>query len=86
MAGPVLQHMVSVHFAANLERFYRNRRGGPVLWTHTPKGLGTFIIHRPPDELVFQIPYFPPIESPDEFTPEVCARHIGNASVTGPST
>lgn len=78
MAGPVLQHMVSVHFAANLERFYRNRRG-PVLWTHTPKGLGTFIIHRPPDELVFQIPYFPPIESPDEFTPEVCARHIGNA-------
>ena len=78
MTGPVLQHMVSVHFAADLERFYRNRRG-PVLWTHTPKGLGTFIVHRPPDDLVFQLPYFPPIQSLEDFPPEVCRRHIVNA-------
>lgn len=78
MTGPVLQHMVSVHFAADLQRFYRNRRG-PVMWTHTPKGLGTIIVHRPPEHLVFQIPYSPPFQTLEDFPAEVCRRHILDA-------
>ena len=47
MEGPVLQNMISVHFSADLDNFRRNRRG-PVMWTHTAKGLGAAIVHRPP--------------------------------------
>lgn len=78
MAGPVLQNVVSVLFSADLEAFRRNRRG-PVMWTHTAKGLGATIVHRPPDDLVFQIPYFPPFESVDDFPMATCRRHIADA-------
>jgi 2-polyprenyl-6-methoxyphenol hydroxylase-like FAD-dependent oxidoreductase len=76
--GPLLQHMVSIHFAADLDAFVRHRRG-PVVWTHTTKGIGTFIMHRPPDDLVFQIPYFPPVQSLADFPADVCRRHIIDA-------
>lgn len=78
MDGPVLQHVVSVHFSANLERYLRNRRG-PVIWTHTARGLGTFIVHRPPTDLVFQIPYFPPFQRLSDFSASVCRDHIVDA-------
>lgn len=78
LSGPVLQHVVSVHFSADLERFCCNRRG-PVLWTHTSKGLGTIIIHRSPEDLVFQIPYFPPLQTLADYPPQVCKRLIRNA-------
>lgn len=78
MDGPVLQHMVSVHFAADLDAFLRHRRG-PVIWTHTAKGLGTIIVHRPPQDLVFQIPYFPPFESLDDFPAAVCRDRMLDA-------
>lgn len=78
MDGPVLQHMVSVHFSADLDRYLWWRRG-PVIWTHTPKGPGTIIVHRPPEDLVFQIPYFPPYQSLDDFTDQRCRNRILDA-------
>ncbi|GAB2999480.1 FAD-dependent monooxygenase [Mycobacterium bourgelatii] len=78
MDGPVLQHMVSVHFSADLERFRHSRRG-PVILTYTAKGLGAVMVHRQPQDLVFQIPYFPPVESLDDFPAAVCRRHILDA-------
>jgi 2-polyprenyl-6-methoxyphenol hydroxylase-like FAD-dependent oxidoreductase len=78
MAGPILQNVVSVLFSADLEVFRRHRRG-PVMWTHTAKGVGATIVHRPPDDLVFQIPYFPPFESVADFPAAVCRRHIVDA-------
>ncbi len=78
MEGPVLQHMISVHFSADLEHFRRHRRG-PVIWTHTAKGLGAVIVHRSPQDLVFQIPYFPPFESLDDFPAAVCRSRIVDA-------
>jgi 2-polyprenyl-6-methoxyphenol hydroxylase-like FAD-dependent oxidoreductase len=78
MEGPVLQNMISVHFSADLEAFRRHRRG-PVMWTHTPKGLGATIVHRPPDDLVFQIPYFPPFESVEDFPAAICRSYIVDA-------
>jgi FAD binding domain len=70
--------LISVHFSADLEAFRRHRRG-PVMWTHTAKGLGGLIVHRPPQDLVFQIPYFPPFESLDDFPAAICRRHIVDA-------
>jgi 2,4-dichlorophenol 6-monooxygenase len=78
MEGPILQNMISVHFSADLEAFRRHRRG-PVMWTHTAKGLGATIVHRPPEDLVIQIPYFPPFESVEDFPAAICRRHIVDA-------
>jgi 2-polyprenyl-6-methoxyphenol hydroxylase-like FAD-dependent oxidoreductase len=78
MEGPILQNVVSVLFSADLEAFRRHRRG-PVMWTHTAKGLGATIVHRPPEDLVFQIPYFPPFESVEDFPAAICRRHIVDA-------
>nr|WP_313776647.1 FAD-dependent monooxygenase [Mycobacterium sp.] len=83
--GPVLQHMISVHFSCELEPFRRNRRG-PVIWTHNPRGVGTIIVQRPPDDLVFQTPHFPPVQSLLDFTARMY-RHrileaIGDRSVS----
>ena len=78
MGGPVLQHMLSVHLAADLDAFLRHRRG-PVISTHTAKGLGAFIVHRAPQDLVFQIPYFPPFETLGDVPAAVCRDHIHDA-------
>ncbi|MEE6179352.1 FAD-dependent monooxygenase [Mycobacterium sp. 050134] len=78
MQGPTLQNMISVHFSADLEKFRRGRRG-PVMWTHSRKGVGALIVHRPPQDLVFQIPYFPPAESLEDFGVAVCRDHIHDA-------
>ena len=40
MRGPVLQHVISVHFSADLRPYLWSRRA-PVIWTCTPRGLGT---------------------------------------------
>ena len=78
MDGPVLQHILGVHLAADLDAFVRHRRG-PVIWTHTAKGLGAFIVHRAPQDLVFQIPYFPPFETLGDVPAAVCRDHIHDA-------
>ncbi|WP_186273321.1 FAD-dependent monooxygenase [Mycobacterium kubicae] len=78
MEGPLLQNVISVLFSADLEAFRRHRRG-PVMWTHTAKGVGATIVHRPPEDLVFQIPYFPPFESVEDFPVAICRRHIVDA-------
>ena len=78
MEGPVLQHVISVHFSADLEQFRYHRRG-PVIWTYSKKGFGVLIIHRSPQDLVFHIPYFPPLESPADFPASVCRDHILDA-------
>ena len=37
-------------------RAFRHHRRGPVIWTHTAKGLGAFIVHRAPQDLYFRSP------------------------------
>ncbi|MUL67140.1 hypothetical protein BOO86_21885 [Mycobacterium sp. CBMA 234] len=78
MSGPVLQHLISVHCRVDLRRYLWSRRA-PVIWTHSPRGVGTFIVHRAPDDLVFQIPYFPPAQQVTDFTPRRCERLIRSA-------
>ena len=58
MRGPVLQaDVISVHFGADLRPYLWSRRA-PVIWTFTPRGLGTIIVHSSPGDFVFQIPDF----------------------------
>ena len=78
MPGPVLQHVISVHFSADLRRYLWSRRG-PVIFTFTPGGIGITIVHSAPGEFVFQIPYFPPVQLLEDFTPAECRRRIQDA-------
>lgn len=78
MPGPVLQHVISVHFSADLRRHLWSRRG-PVIFTFTPGGIGITIVHSSPGEFVFQIPYFPPVQQLEDFTAEECRRRIQEA-------
>ena len=78
MRGPVLQHVISVHFSADLRPYLWSRRA-PVIWTCTPRGLGTIIVHSSPDDFVFQFPYFPPVQRLEDFTADDCRRRIRDA-------
>ena len=78
MCGPVLQHVISVHFSADLRPYLWSRRS-PVILTCTPRALGIIIAHSSPDDFVFQFPYFPPVQSLDDFTADDCRRKIRDA-------
>ena len=78
MRGPVLQHVISVHFSADLRPYLWSRRA-PVIWTFTPRGLGTIIVHSSPGDFVFQFPYFPPVQRLEDFTADDCRRRIRDA-------
>ena len=78
MPGPVLQHVISVHFSADLRPYLWSRRG-PVIFTFTPRGLGITIVHSSPGDFVFQIPYFPPVQRLEDFTADDCRRRIRDA-------
>ena len=78
MRGPVLQHVISVHFSADLRPYLWSRRA-PVIWTFTPRGLGIIIVHSSPGDFVFQFPYFPPVQRLEDFTADDCRRRIREA-------
>ncbi len=78
MRGPVLQHVISVHFSADLRPYLWSRRA-PVILTCTPRALGIIIVHSSPDDFVFQFAYFPPVQRLEDFTAEDCRRRIRDA-------
>lgn len=78
LEGPLLQHVIGVHFTADLGHLLWNKPS-PVIWTHTAGGVGTLIVHRSPTEFVFQFPYFPPAQAASDFTEAVCRAKIASA-------
>jgi 2,4-dichlorophenol 6-monooxygenase len=78
MRGPLLQHVISVHFSADLRPYLWSRRA-PVILTCTPRALGIIIVHSSPDDFVFQFPYFPPVQRLEDFTADDCRRRIRDA-------
>jgi 2-polyprenyl-6-methoxyphenol hydroxylase-like FAD-dependent oxidoreductase len=78
MLGPVLQHVINVHFRADLRHYLWSRRA-PVIWTSTPHGLGVIIVHSTPGDFTFQVPYFPPVQRLEDFTADDCRRRVRDA-------
>ncbi len=78
MRGPVLQHVISVHFSADLRPYLWSRRA-PVVLTCTPRAMGVIIVHSSPDDFVFQFPYFPPVQRLADFTADDCRRRVRDA-------
>ena len=78
MRGPLLQHVISVHFSADLRPYLWSRRA-PVIWTFTPRGLGIIVVHSSPGDFVFQFAYFPPVQRLEHFGADDCRRRIRDA-------
>jgi 2-polyprenyl-6-methoxyphenol hydroxylase-like FAD-dependent oxidoreductase len=78
MRGPVLQHVISVHFSADLRPYLWSRRA-PVILTFTPRAMGIIIVHSSPGDFVFQFPHFPPVQRLEDFTVDDCRRRIRDA-------
>ena len=77
-AGRVLQHMMGVYFTADLTSLVA-RRKSILYWILNPALIGVLIAHWLPDEWVLFAPYFPPQQSPDEFSERKCRELVGHA-------
>jgi 2,4-dichlorophenol 6-monooxygenase len=78
MEGRVLQHMIGIYFTADLGALV-NYRKSILYWILNPALLGVLIAHWLPDEWVLFAPYFPPQQSPHEFSEERCRRLVERA-------
>ena len=78
MSGPVLQHMIGMHFVADLRAFV-DHRPGVLYWVLNREVLGVLIAHWLPTEWVLFVPYFPPQQTFEDYNPAVCLDLIASA-------
>ena len=78
MNGPVLQYMMGIYFVADLRRYVEHRKS-VLYWVLNRNMLGVLIAHWLPTEWVLFTPYYPPQQSPDQFTPDVCLDLVHRA-------
>lgn len=83
MDGPILAHVASVYFEANLDRF--QPRPSPLLsWIYNPAFTGTLINHYG-GHWILMTPYFPPAQTAAAFTParwrNLIAAAVGSRAV-----
>jgi 2-polyprenyl-6-methoxyphenol hydroxylase-like FAD-dependent oxidoreductase len=76
--GRTLQHMIGVYFTANLSGLVAHRKA-ILYWTLNSDAFGVLIAQWLPDEWVLFVPYFPPQQSPADFSPEKCQTLIDAA-------
>jgi 2,4-dichlorophenol 6-monooxygenase len=78
MDGRILQHMIGVHFHADLGS-HVSRRPGILYWVLNRELMGVLIAHWLPTEWVLFTPYFPPQQKPEAFTADVCTELVVKA-------
>jgi 2,4-dichlorophenol 6-monooxygenase len=86
--GRVLQHMIGVYFTADLSGLVAHRKS-ILYWILNPDVLGVLIAHWLPVEWVLFSPYFPPYQSPDDFSETRCralveaaiGEHVSDLSI-----
>jgi 2-polyprenyl-6-methoxyphenol hydroxylase-like FAD-dependent oxidoreductase len=79
MDGTVLQHMLGMHFTADLGA-YVNHRKSILYWVLNRELVGVLIAHWLPTEWVLFVPYFPPQQKPENFTEPRCRELIAAAA------
>ncbi|HMF18459.1 MAG TPA: FAD-dependent monooxygenase [Gemmataceae bacterium] len=78
MDGPILQHMIGIHFHADLGQLV-NERKSILYWVLNKDLMGVLIAHWLPTEWVLFTPYFPPQQKPEQFTEAVCLKLVQKA-------
>lgn len=78
MEGPGgIQHLINVHFVSpELGRLLRGREG-MLYFVFSTQVIAVVVAHNIDEgEFVAQVPYFPPLQRPEEFTPAACAELV----------
>jgi 2,4-dichlorophenol 6-monooxygenase len=78
MDGPILQHMIGIHFHADLSDLV-NHRKSILYWILNKDLMGVLIAHWLPTEWVLFAPYFPPQQRSEQFTESVCLEMVHKA-------
>ncbi|CAD7703322.1 unnamed protein product [Ostreobium quekettii] len=84
VGGGVIQHLVSMHFRSPTLAKIISRRPGMLYFVCGPEAVVTLVVHSLKEaEFVAQIPFFPPLQSLADFSPEVC-RNLVEAAAGAP--
>jgi 2-polyprenyl-6-methoxyphenol hydroxylase-like FAD-dependent oxidoreductase len=83
MTGPILQHMIGIHFSADLGPLV-NDRTSILYWVLNEQLIGVLIAHWLPTEWVLFAPYFPPQQTAHDFTEPRCRELVRIACGTMP--
>jgi 2-polyprenyl-6-methoxyphenol hydroxylase-like FAD-dependent oxidoreductase len=78
MKGDALQYMIGSHFFADLGRWVDHRKS-VLYWVLNRDFVGVLIAHWLPSEWVLFTPYFPPQQTPEDFTSATCVQLIQQA-------
>ncbi|XWS63821.1 hypothetical protein CRYUN_Cryun06bG0134900 [Craigia yunnanensis] len=73
-----LQKLLSVHFLSNdLGRYLLNERPGMLFFIFNTEAIGVLVAHDlKQGEFVLQIPFYPPQQKLEDFSPEICKKLI----------
>lgn len=76
--GGTLQHLINIHFfSRQLAGVLCERLPAMLYFIYSTSGIGILVNHSlERGEFVFQIPYFPPYQRPEEFTARKCKELI----------
>lgn len=84
MLGPgAIQHLINIHFSSpSLGATLKNlKREGMLYFVFGQRAIAVMVAHDiSAGEFVAQVPYFPPLQSPKDFTPEICADIVRKAA------
>ncbi|KAK1290006.1 hypothetical protein QJS10_CPB18g00484 [Acorus calamus] len=73
-----LQKLISVHFLSkDLGQYLLHHRPGMLFFIYNPEAIGVLVAHDlTQGEFVMQIPFYPPQQSLEDFSPKVCEELI----------
>ncbi|KAG2706732.1 hypothetical protein I3760_05G116200 [Carya illinoinensis] len=73
-----LQNLVSVHFLSrDLGQYLLNERPGMLFFIFNTEAIGVLVAHDlKQGEFVLQIPFYPPQQNLEDFTPKICKKLI----------
>jgi 2-polyprenyl-6-methoxyphenol hydroxylase-like FAD-dependent oxidoreductase len=78
MDGPILQHMIGIHFHTDLGDLVDHRKS-ILYWVLNKDLMGVLIAHWLPTDWVLFTPYFPPQQMPQHFTESACMELVHKA-------
>ncbi|KAJ3678152.1 hypothetical protein LUZ60_001955 [Juncus effusus] len=81
-----MQELISVHFCSkDLGKYLLEERPGMLFFVFNQEAIGVLVAHDlNQGEFVLQIPYYPPQQNFQDYTPQMCERIISNLVGWGP--
>ncbi|KAK1267480.1 hypothetical protein QJS04_geneDACA016700 [Acorus gramineus] len=78
-----LQKLISVHFLSeDLGQYLLHHRPGMLFFIYNPEAIGVLVAHDlSQGEFVMQVPFYPPQQSPEDFSPKKLLRNLSHVII-----